>query len=101
MMNQQTKLDQVVWLLAGLLVFFTATLFLAEWLFGTDGQFYQTVAGLATGVSGALLMRITGHSGAPSQSSDLGQRRDGDGAPGDGPAPVATTAPTTTVPTKP
>lgn len=55
-------IEPIVWLLAGLLIFFTATLFLSEWLFRSDGQFYQTVAGLTSGVSGALLLRITGKS---------------------------------------
>jgi hypothetical protein len=54
------RLEPTVILLATLLVFFTGALFLAEWLFKGDSQFYQTVAGLVTSVGGALLLRITG-----------------------------------------
>jgi hypothetical protein len=56
------SLDPSVKLLSILLVMFVAALFLGEWWFKSDAQFYQTLAGLVTGVSGALLMRITGHS---------------------------------------
>ena len=55
------KIEPVVLLLTILLIFFTGTLFLAEWWFKADGQFYQTIAGLVTGIGGALLLRITGH----------------------------------------
>lgn len=54
------KLEPTVILLSALVVFFTVALFVGEWLFKSDGQFYQTIAGLATGASGALLLRITG-----------------------------------------
>jgi hypothetical protein len=56
------SLDPSVKLLSILLVMFVIALFLGEWWFKADAQFYQTLAGLVTGVSGALLMRITGHS---------------------------------------
>ena len=66
------SLDPAVKLLAGLLVIFTFALFLGEWWFKADSEFYQTLAGLVSGISGALLMRITGHSAGqptPGQSS--------------------------------
>jgi hypothetical protein len=53
-------LDPVVKLLTGLVIFFVFALFLAEWWFKSDGQFYQTLAGLATTASGGLMLRITG-----------------------------------------
>ena len=59
------KIDPMVVLLAALLIFFTVALFFAEWWFKTDGQFYQTVAGLTTGISGALLLKITSHTPKP------------------------------------
>jgi hypothetical protein len=55
-----SKLEPTVILLAVLLVFFTAALFFAEWWFKGDAQFFQAIAGLVSGIGGALLLRITG-----------------------------------------
>ena len=56
------NLDPAVKLLSVLLIVFTCAPFLGEWWFKSDAQFYQTIAGLVSGISGALLLRITGHS---------------------------------------
>jgi len=56
-----TKLEPVVTLLAWLLVFFTVAAFAAEWLFRSDGAFFQSVTACQNGVLGALLGLITGH----------------------------------------
>ncbi len=49
------KVEKVVWLLASLLVFLVVCLFASEVWFRTDGQFFQAISGMATGVLGALL----------------------------------------------
>lgn len=50
--------EPVLLLLAGLMIFFTATLFACEHFFNNDGQVFQVMSGLLTGISGAFLMRI-------------------------------------------
>lgn len=62
------KIDPIVRLLSGLLVFLTLCLFASEVWFKTDGQFFQVVSGMATGVLGALLGIITGHAKAANQA---------------------------------
>ena len=81
------KLEPTVILLTGLTVFFTVCLFLAEFFFKSDAQFYQTIAGLATGISGALLLKITGLTHVSSKPEQPG------------PAPVP--EPPVTAPTQP
>ena len=51
-------IEPVVWLLSALLVFFTASLFCAEWWFKSDAQFFQVIAAAFGGMSGALLTKI-------------------------------------------
>lgn len=55
---KQDPLEPVLKLLAGLMIFFTAVLFVSEKFFPSDGQIFQVVSGLLTGISGAFLMRI-------------------------------------------
>ena len=51
-------IDPILLLLATLMIFFTAMLFIcAVWL-KTDGQTFQVVSSLLTGISGAFLGRI-------------------------------------------
>ena len=52
------KMDPVIYLLTGLLVFFTIATFLAEWLFKTDGAFFQTIAALLSMIAGSLMTKI-------------------------------------------
>jgi len=54
----QPRIEPIIYLLAGLLVFFTLCLFAAEHWFATDGQIFQVISGLLTGISGAMLMRV-------------------------------------------
>ncbi len=51
-------LEPVLILLSGLMIFFTAMIFVAEHFFASDGQIFQVISGLLTGISGAFLMRI-------------------------------------------
>lgn len=53
-------LEPTILLLCGLLVFLTLALFASEAFFRSDGQFFQVVSSMATGVMGALLGLITG-----------------------------------------
>lgn len=52
------KLDPNVKLLAILLVFFSTLMFLSEWWFQSDSQFFQAIAAVFSGVSGALLAMV-------------------------------------------
>jgi hypothetical protein len=53
-----SKVEPIVLLLFGAMVFFTVCLFIAEKWFGTDGQLFQVISGLLTGIAGAFLMRV-------------------------------------------
>lgn len=52
------QLDPVLILLAAMMVFFTAALFVCATLLKTDGQTFQVISSLLTGISGAFLGRI-------------------------------------------
>lgn len=56
-------LEPILMLLASLMIFFTAMIFVAEHFFPNDGQIFQVVSGLLTGISGAFLMRIKPRAG--------------------------------------
>ena len=51
-------LEPILKMLAALMIFFTAMLFISERFFTSDGQIFQVISGLLTGISGAFLMRI-------------------------------------------
>ena len=55
-MNQ--RVEPIVMLLAGLVVFFTLLLVGVAKFMAMDGQTFQVVSGLVTGFAGALLMRV-------------------------------------------
>ena len=59
------NLDPAIRMLAMLLVFFTLVLFYAEHFFHGDGQLFQVVSNLLSGVAGALLMGIRRELGLP------------------------------------
>jgi len=48
------KVEPIIQILVGLLVFMIGALFLANWMFPSDGQFYQGLSGIAQGVFGLL-----------------------------------------------
>lgn len=48
------KVEPIIRLLAGLLLVYTLFLFAANYLFPDDGQFYQTLSGVETGIFGLL-----------------------------------------------
>lgn len=52
------KLEPIVLLLFAAMIFFTGALFAAEKWYPNDGQIFQVVSGLLTGISGAFLMRV-------------------------------------------
>lgn len=58
MPSKREPLEPVLILLSGLMIFFTAMIFVAEHFFASDGQIFQVISGLLTGISGAFLMRI-------------------------------------------
>ena len=49
------QLDPVLLLLAAMMIFFTAALFICAVLLKTDGQTFQVISSLLTGISGAFL----------------------------------------------
>ena len=52
------RLEPVIMLLTGLVVFFSLLLIgVAVWM-SMDGQTFQVISGLVTGFAGALLMRV-------------------------------------------
>jgi hypothetical protein len=53
-----SKIEPVVYLLTGLLIFFTLATFLAEWWFRTDGAFFQSISNMLSMIAGALMMKI-------------------------------------------
>lgn len=52
------KIEPVVILLACLMFMFTLALFVSNKMFPMDGQMFQVIAGLVTGISGAFMMRV-------------------------------------------
>lgn len=58
MSGQDNKIEPIVLLLCMLVVFFTGVLVAVAKLMSSDGQTFQIIAGLVTGFSGALLMRV-------------------------------------------
>ena len=60
-MKQDWRIDPVLLLLFAGIILFTGVLVFVEWAFKSDGQIYQTLAGLVTGFSGAFLLRINPH----------------------------------------
>ncbi len=51
-------LDPVLNLLFFGMLLFTGMLLIVEWRFKDDGQIFQTIAGVLTGLTGAFLARI-------------------------------------------
>jgi hypothetical protein len=52
------KVDPILKLLAGLLVFFTFVLIACDYGFKSEGQVFQVFSGVLTGLMGAFLARI-------------------------------------------
>ncbi len=76
--------EPVLMLLAGLMIFFTGMLIFVEHFFASDGQVFQVISSLLTGISGAFLMRIKPR--GPASPEDLSNTT------------IATTTSTVTVP---
>lgn len=53
-----TKIEPIVILMTGLVLTFTILLIFVAKTMSSDGQTFQIIAGLVTGFSGALLMRV-------------------------------------------
>lgn len=58
MKNQDWRVDPVLLLLLGAIVFFTLVMIYASHLFPTNQVLFQTISGLLTGFSGAFIMRV-------------------------------------------
>lgn len=52
------RIEPVLYLLALLVLVFTACLFISERFYPNDGQIFQVVSNLLSGFGGALLMRV-------------------------------------------
>lgn len=52
------QIDSILYLLAAMIVFFTALLFLSSIFLASDGQTFQVISGLLTGSMGAFLARV-------------------------------------------
>lgn len=57
-MPPKERVEPILKLLCGCLIFFTAVLFAAEVWFASDSQLFQVVAGVLTSIAGAFLARI-------------------------------------------
>ena len=57
-MTEESKVEPVLLLLFGGIVFFTLMLFVSERFFPMDGQIFQVISGLLTGFGGAFMMRV-------------------------------------------
>ena len=57
-MNQTPKIEPVIYLLTGLLVFFTVAIFCAEWWFKSDGAFFQAIAAILGMIAGSLMTKV-------------------------------------------
>lgn len=57
-MNESGKIEPIIFLLAMMIVMFTCLLVVVEKWFNSDGQLFQVVSGMLTGLMGAFLMRI-------------------------------------------
>ena len=60
------KLDPTLYLLVGLVAFFTVIVIYCEHIFPKDGQVFQVFAGMLTGFGGALLLRVKPRGNGPS-----------------------------------
>jgi hypothetical protein len=56
--GNENKVEPIVLLLVALVIFFTVILIGVARMMSSDGQTFQIIAGLVTGFSGALLMRV-------------------------------------------
>lgn len=52
------RLEPILYLLAGMVIFFTVLLFVSAKFLTNDGQTFQVISGLLTGFAGALLARV-------------------------------------------
>ena len=59
------KIDPIILLLTGLLIFFTAVLIVCEHYFYQDAVLFAVVSGLLGNVSGALFMGVKNQLGIP------------------------------------
>lgn len=57
-MNNENKVEPVVYLLFAGMMFFTAIVLICDKFFPNDGQVFQVMANLLAGFSGAFFMRI-------------------------------------------
>ncbi len=69
-MKPDNKIEPIVLLLCSLVIFYTICLVVVAKLMSSDGQTFQIIAGLVTGFSGALLMRVKPRGTTPDESAD-------------------------------
>jgi len=69
-MKPDNKIEPIVLLLCSLVIFYTICLVVVAKLMSSDGQTFQIIAGLVTGFSGALLMRVKPRGTTPDDPID-------------------------------
>jgi hypothetical protein len=62
--------EPIIWLLSGMILVLLIALFVDEIFFSSDGQIFQVIAGLVSGVTGAFLARIKPANKTDSHTSD-------------------------------
>lgn len=59
------QLDQILLLLTGLILFFTLMLMIVSFKLSSDGQTFQIMGNVLSGLVGALLMRVKTDNSSP------------------------------------
>lgn len=58
MTTANEKIEPILFMLAGLIVFFACLLIFVEHFFASDGQVFQVISNILSGIAGAFIMRI-------------------------------------------
>ncbi len=88
---QTEKIEPILLLLTGLIIFFACMLVFVEKFFASDGQVFQVISNILSGIAGAFIMRIK----PPSQHQG-DTIKAGDNTTVNVPAPVAAPEPKVT-----
>ena len=70
-MQSNARVEPVVLLLFVGMLFFTGVLLFTAWIWPSDGQVFQVIAGILTAFSGAFFMRIKPRSLDPQQPTEV------------------------------
>lgn len=69
MKPRDTGVEPIIWLLSGLLIFFSGILILCDVKLANDGQVFQVFAGIVSNITGALFMRVKPAKSTPGQTA--------------------------------